>query len=306
MSAIKPGYIHLHESGELAERIRAAREIIKDCTLCPWHCHVDRPAGEKGICRVGSLPMLASYGAHFGEETPLVGTHGSGTIFLSFCNLKCIFCQNYDISHFGEGREVQIDELGEAMVSLWRQRCHNINFVSPSHQVAQILAALPYAIERGLDVPLVYNCGGYDEPATLRLLDGIFDIYMPDFKYGDSDTALRLSGTPHYVETAKEAVKEMHRQVGDLFMDERGIAVRGLLVRHLVLPSGLAGTRQVMGFLAREVSAETYVNIMDQYRPCFEAGSYGLLGRRISADEFAEAVAVAREEGIRRLDGISV
>ena len=306
MSTIKPGYIHLHKTGELAERIRAAQEIIKDCTLCPWHCHVDRPAGEKGVCRVGSLPMLASYGAHYGEETPLVGTHGSGTIFLSFCNLKCIFCQNYDISHSGEGREVQIDELGETMVSLWRQGCHNINFVSPSHQTAQILAALPYAIERGLDVPLIYNCGGYDELATLRLLDGIFDIYMPDFKYGDSDTALRLSGTPHYVETAKEALKEMHRQVGDLSLDERGIAVRGLLVRHLVLPSGLAGTRQVMRFIAREVSAGTYVNIMAQYRPCFEAGSYGLLNRRITADEFAEAVAIAREEGIRRLDGISV
>ena len=249
--------------------------------------------------------MVSSYGPHFGEERPLVGTRGSGTIFLSFCNLKCVFCQNYDISHLGEGREVGSEELGEMMLSLWRQGCHNINFVTPSHQAAQILASLPYAVDRGLDVPLVYNCGGYEELATLRLLEGIFDIYMPDFKYGDSATALQLSGTPHYVETTKEALKEMHRQVGDLVMDERGIAIRGLLVRHLVLPAGSAGTRQVMGFIAREISPDTYINIMDQYRPCFRASEYPPMNRRITSGEFEEAVATAREEGIRRLDGIT-
>jgi putative pyruvate formate lyase activating enzyme len=249
--------------------------------------------------------MVSSYGPHFGEERPLVGARGSGTIFLAYCNLKCVFCQNYDISHLGEGREVQVEELGEMVLSLWRQGCHNINFVTPSHQAAQIIAALPYAIERGLDVPLVYNCGGYEELATLRLLDEIFDIYMPDFKYGDSATALLLSGTPHYVETAKEALVEMHRQVGDLVMDERGVAVRGLLVRHLVLPAGLAGTRQVMGFIAREISPDTYVNIMDQYRPCFKAALHPSMNRRITSGEFDEAVAIAQEEGIRRLDGIS-
>lgn len=305
MGASEPGYIRLHRSGVLAERIKAAGEVLKDCTLCPWHCHVNRPAGEKGVCQVGALPMVASYGPHFGEERPLVGVHGSGTIFLAYCNLKCIFCQNYDISHLGEGRNVEVEELGEMMLSLWRQGCHNINFVTPSHQSAQIIAALPYAIERGLDVPLIYNCGGYEELATLRLLDGIFDIYMPDFKYGDNEIALSLSGTPHYVDTAKEALREMHRQVGDLVMDERGIAVRGLLVRHLVLPAGLAGTRQVMGFIAREISPDTYVNIMDQYRPCFQA-AVPPMNRRITAAEFEEAVATAREEGIRRLDGITV
>jgi putative pyruvate formate lyase activating enzyme len=299
-----PGYIRLHKSGELAGRIAAAREILKDCTLCPWHCHVNRPAEEKGVCRVGALPMVSSSGPHFGEERPLVGRHGSGTIFLAYCNLKCIFCQNYDISHLGEGREMPVEELGEMMLSLWRQGCHNINFVTASHQAAQIIAALPYAIAGGLDVPLVYNCGGYEELATLRLLDGIFDIYLPDFKYGDNATALKLSGTPHYVDTAMAALKEMHRQVGDLVTDEQGIARRGLLVRHLVLPAGLAGTREVMGFIAREISPDTYVNIMDQYHPCHQA-SAPPMNRRITPAEFQEAVAIARAEGLRRLDGIS-
>lgn len=301
-----PSYIRLHETGELAGRIEAARAILRDCTICPWHCHVNRLEGEKGVCRVGKLPMVSSFGPHFGEERPLVGLRGSGTIFLTWCNLRCVFCQNYDISHLGEGEEVAVEELGEMMVSLWRQGCHNINFVTHTHQVAQILAALPYAVEKGMNVPLVYNCGGYEELETLRLLDGIFDIYMPDFKYGDSEIAQRYSGAPHYVETAKAALVEMHRQVGTLMLDERGIAVRGLLIRHLVLPGGLAGTRQVMGFIARELSPDTYVNIMDQYRPCFKAADYPPLNRRITAEEFNEAVAIAREEGLQRLDGISV
>lgn len=298
-----PAYIHLHQTGELARRIEAARTILRDCTLCPRHCHVNRLEGEKGVCRVGSLPLVSSYGPHFGEERPLVGRHGSGTIFLTWCNLRCVFCQNYDISHLGAGEELTVAELGEMMVSLWRQGCHNINFVTPTHQVAQILAALPYAVEQGLDVPLVYNCGGYEELATLRLLEGIFDIYMPDFKYGDSEIARCYSDAPHYVETAQAALCEMQRQVGPLMLDERGIAVRGLLIRHLVLPEGLAGTRQVMGFIARELSPDSYVNIMDQYRPCFKAADYPPLNRRITAEEFNEAVAIAREEGLWRLDG---
>jgi putative pyruvate formate lyase activating enzyme len=305
MGKFEPGYIALHKNGELAGRIEAARKILADCTLCPWHCHVNRHRGEKGVCKTGALPMVADYGPHFGEERPLVGSRGSGTIFLSYCNLKCVFCQNYDISHLGAGREVSVEELGAMILSLWRQGCHNINFVTPSHQAAQILEALPYAIEGGLDIPLVYNCGGYEELETLRLLDGIFDIYMPDFKYGDSATALRLSGIPHYVETAKDALKVMFRQAGDLVTDERGIAVRGLIVRHLVLPGGLAGTRGVMEFIAREISTNTYVNIMDQYRPCFQAAGYPPMDRRITAGEFEEAVSIAREEGILRLDGIT-
>jgi putative pyruvate formate lyase activating enzyme len=191
------------------------------------------------------------------------------------------------------------------MLSLRRSGCHNINFVTPTHQAAQILAALPHAIKGGLDIPLVYNCGGYEEPETLYLLDGIFDIYMPDFKYGDSETALRLSGIHHYVETAKESLREMFRQVGDLVTDERGIALRGLIVRHLVLPGGLAGTRDVMKFIAGEISLDTYVNIMDQYRPCFQASGFPPMDRGITVGEFEEAVAIAREEGIHRLDGMS-
>ena len=249
------------------------------------------------------LPMVSSFGPHFGEEGPLVGGHGSGTIFLTGCNLRCIFCQNYDISHLGAGEEVTVEQLGEMMISLWRQGCHNINFVTPTHQVAQILAALPHAIEQGMNVPLVYNCGGYEEAGTVRLLDGIFDIYMPDFKYGDSETAQRLSGIPRYVETAQEALREMHRQVGTLMLDERGIALRGLLVRHLVLPEGLAGTSRVMEFIASELSPDTYVNIMNQYHPCFKAAEYPPLNRRITMTEFNEAVEIAREEGIRRLGG---
>lgn len=305
MKTREPGYITMHKSGELTKRIATARAILADCTLCPWHCHVDRLQGEKGVCRTGALPLVASYSPHFGEERPLVGTRGSGTIFLSYCNLKCIFCQNYDISHLGEGREVPIETLAEMMLSLWRKGCHNINFVTPSHQVAQIVSALPHAIEQGLDIPLVYNCGGYEEPATLRLLEGIFDIYMPDFKYGNSETARRFSGIPHYVETAKQALQEMHRQVGDLVIDERGIAARGLLVRHLVLPGGLAGTREVMEFLARQISPDTYVNIMDQYHPCYKAFGYPPLNRRITTDEFEEAVMIARAAGLHRLDGIT-
>jgi putative pyruvate formate lyase activating enzyme len=302
----EPSYSTLARNGELAERVKALRKILADCTLCPWHCHVNRLRGERGICRTGALPMVASYGPHFGEERPLVGSRGSGAVFLSNCNLKCLFCQNYDISQGGEGREVPVETLSRMMLSLQSQGCHNINFVTPTHQVVQIVSALPYAIDRGLDIPLVYNCGGYEDPATLRLLDGIFDIFMPDFKYGDSRTAQSLSGIPHYVETAEAALREMHRQVGNLVCDERGIAQRGLLVRHLVLPEGLAGTRTVVEFIAREISPDTYVNIMDQYHPCFMAAEHPPLDRRIRADEFRDAVAFAREAGLHRLDGIAV
>lgn len=301
-----PAYLKLHQTGELARRIEALRGILRDCTLCPRHCHVNRLAGERGVCRVGALPVVASCGPHFGEERALVGRQGSGTIFLTWCNLRCVFCQNYDISQRGEGEEVSLEELAGIMVALWRQGCHNLNFVTPTHQVAQIVAALPLAIAQGVNIPLVYNCGGYEELATLQLLNGLFDIYLPDFKYGDSATALQLSGVPHYVETAGVALREMQRQVGALTLDPRGIAVRGLLVRHLVLPGGLAGTRRVVEFIARELSPDTWVNLMDQYRPCFKAAAHPPLHRRITEEEFAAAVAMAKAAGLRRLDGITV
>ncbi len=296
-------YIALYERGELQERVERLVGILGSCTLCPRECRVDRLRDERGVCRVGRLPMVSSYTPHFGEERPLVGRYGSGTIFFTYCNLKCLFCQNYDISHLGEGREVSIEDLAEMMVYLQGLGCHNINLVTPTHQIAQIVEALPVAIEKGLQIPLVYNCGGYESVETIRLLDGIIDIYMPDFKYGDSAVARRYSGAPGYTEVAKAAIKEMHRQVGDLVVDERGIAVRGLIVRHLVLPDGLAGTREVMRFIAREVSPDTYVNIMDQYRPCYMAIEHPPLGRRITMEEYEEAVRIAVEEGITRLDG---
>jgi len=299
-----PGYLHLQRSGELAERIAAVRDILRNCTLCPRHCRVNRLKGERGACRTGASPVVSSYGPHFGEERPLVGLHGSGTIFFTGCNLRCVFCQNYDISQLDEGQDVTIGELAGMMVALWRQGCHNLNFVTPTHQIAQILEALPLAIAQGVNIPLVYNCGGYEELATLRLLDGIFDIYMPDLKYSDNEIAARLSGVPGYVDTAKTALREMHRQVGDLTLDKQGVAVRGLLVRHLVLPEGLAGTRRVMQFIARELSADTYVNIMDQYHPCYQAREHPPLDRRPTRQEFAEAVAMAQGEGLMRLDSV--
>jgi len=233
-----------------------------------------------------------------------VGSGGSGTIFFAFCNLKCCFCQNYTISQLGEGREVEAAELASMMLSLERKGCHNINFVSPTHVVPQILEALEIAVEAGLSVPLVYNSGGYDAADTLKLLDGIFDIYMPDMKYSDAQNAKRFSGIDDYPEINRAAVKEMHRQVGDLRLDDNGVATCGLLVRHLVLPDGLAGTAEVCRFLSREISVDTYLNVMAQYRPCYKAFDVTGLARSISKKEFVEAVETARSCGLHRLDRI--
>jgi putative pyruvate formate lyase activating enzyme len=296
-----PSYIELRRTGELHERVEAAYRLMTPaCELCPRCCGVDRLAGQIGVCRTGPLPVVSSYGPHFGEEPPLVGVNGSGTIFFANCNLQCIFCQNYEISHGGEGREVSIEELAEMMLSLARQGCHNINLVTPTHQLPQILSALEVAIEAGLDIPIVYNCGGYEPVKVLSLLDGIIDIYMPDAKYGSDEVGAWLSGVPDYWTRNKEALREMHRQVGDLVVDERGIAQHGLIVRHLVLPNNLAGTREVMHFLATEISKDTYVNIMEQYRPMFKAVGHPLIGRRITPEEYIEAIRIARSEGLWR------
>jgi len=246
--------------------------------------------------------MVSSYGPHFGEESPLVGRNGSGTIFFTNCNLRCVFCQNYSISQLGEGDKVSKEELACMMLSLQDKGCHNINLVSPTHVVPQILEAFEMAVKSGLQLPLVYNSGGYDSIETLRLLEGIVDIYMPDMKYSDERNAEKLSGVENYPSINRAAVKEMHRQVGDLQINEDGIAQRGLLVRHLVLPHGLAGTKEVVNFLANEVSPDTYVNIMAQYNPCHKASQFPSLSRRISAGEFQEAVTLARQAGLCRLD----
>jgi putative pyruvate formate lyase activating enzyme len=302
METWEPIYLETHRRGLLQAKIDAAYAILSRCTLCPRNCRVDRHHGELGVCRTGDRPVVASYAPHFGEEDPLVGSHGSGTTFFTHCNLYCLFCQNYEISHEGEGEEIGVEDLAAMMLILQKRGCHNINFVTPSHQVYQILAALPAAIAGGLSVPLVYNSGGYDALETLRLLDGVVDIYMPDFKFWDPQVAKDLCQAEDYPAIARQAVKEMHRQVGDLVVDESGVARRGLLVRHLVLPDHLAGTGEIMGFLAREVSPRTYVNVMGQYRPCGWAGEHPSLSKFLTGPEYEEAQSLAREAGLTRLD----
>ncbi len=298
----RPSYLQLHRKGTLRERVEKAVALLEACRLCPHECGVDRLAGERGICRTGRHAKVASFSPHFGEEAPLVGRCGSGTIFISSCNLFCSFCQNYEISHRGEGIEVEPEQMAALMLRLALTGCHNINFVTPTHVVPQILEGLLIAAEEGLDVPLVYNSGGYDSVETLQILDGIVDIYMPDFKFWDPQQAGRFCRAFDYRERAVEAIREMHRQVGDLEIDSEGIAVRGLLVRHLVMPGDVAGTAEVMRFLAEEISVHTYVNIMDQYRPCYRAHDDRLINRRVTREEFSRAVAAAEAAGLRRID----
>jgi len=296
-----PSYIALFKSGELEKRVEKAHKLLEQCTLCPRKCKVNRLQGGIGFCKTGLKAKVASYNPHFGEEDPLVGTSGSGTIFFSFCNLGCVFCQNYTISHHGEGIDIDSGQLAAIMVSLQKQGCHNINFVTPSHVVPQILSALPIAIEKGLSVPLVYNSSGYDSVDTLRLLDGIVDIYMPDFKFWDTNNAKKYTKAPDYPECARNAIQEMYRQVGNLKMDTYGIAVSGLLVRHLVMPGGFSETKEIMDFLA-STSPEVYVNVMEQYRPCHKAHEYPQISKSLTQNEYKEALRAARKSGLIRLE----
>jgi len=298
-------YIRLLDSGELEARVDAAREMLSPCRVCPRVCGVDRFNGEIGYCRSGLLPVVSSYSPHFGEEPPLVGRHGSGTIFMTGCNMRCVFCQNYQISQERYGREITCEELAGIMIDLQDQECHNINFVSPTHFVPQILKAVLLAAEKGLQIPLVYNTGTYDSVETLRLLEGIFDIYMPDAKYGSNEVAFSLSDAPQYVDLMKEAICEMQRQVGDLLVED-GIATRGLIIRHLVLPDNLAGSEEVYEFIAHDISRNAYVNIMDQYHPCgriladTRSPYHETLMRGITSREYYEAVATAQKNGLIR------
>ncbi|UCD39333.1 MAG: radical SAM protein [Fidelibacterota bacterium] len=289
-------------SGELKTRIEEAQHLLTLCHVCAWHCKVDRTAGKEGVCHTGVKARVNSAGPHLGEEDVLRGWRGSGTIFFSQCNLQCQFCQNSDISQSASGREVEPEELAVMMLELQDLGCHNINFVSPSHVVPQIMAALLLAAERGLRLPLVYNTGGYDSLEMLHLLDGIVDIYMPDMKYADTDTARRYSKVVNYPEVNQAAVREMHRQVGDLQVDDTGVATRGLLVRHLVLPEQLAGTDKIVQFLAQKISSHTYLNIMDQYRPAYRASEHPALARPPTREEYQQACNLAREAGLNRLD----
>jgi putative pyruvate formate lyase activating enzyme len=298
----EPSYLKLYREGKLQDRVDRALELMRDCSLCPRECHVDRLSGELGFCRTGEKARVASLHAHFGEESPLVGTNGSGTIFFRSCNLLCCFCQNCDISHDAEGGEVGPKGLADMMLSLQRRGCHNINFVTPSHVVPQILQGLFIAIERDLKVPLVYNTGGYDKVETLSILEDIFDIYMPDFKFWETRWSEKFCKAPDYRNIATAAIKEMHRQVGDLLIDESGIAEKGLLVRHLVMPNDVSNTKEVMTFLADKISEDTYVNVMDQYHPCGKATLDPVINRRLTMKEYVEAVRRTREAGLHRLD----
>lgn len=301
---IEAAYLSLHRTGELAARARQAVERLESCDLCARYCRVDRTRGRRGaVCRSGRQAVVSSAFPHHGEEDPIRGWRGSGTIFFSWCNLRCVYCQNWELSWKGEGREVDAATLARMMLELQRAGCHNINFVSPSHVVAQILEALEIAAGEGLSLPLVYNSGGYDSPEALALLDGVIDIYMPDTKYADSEVARRYSHIRDYVRWNRVALSEMHRQVGDLAVNDEGVALRGLLVRHLVLPGGRAGTEEVLKFLAQEISTNTYLNLMDQYRPCFKAVGEAGLDRRLSSDEYRHALALARRYRLERLDG---
>lgn len=296
----QPAYISLYEKGALRERIKALGEMLKECRLCPRVCKVNRVEGQKGYCRAGADLMISSAFPHFGEEAPLVGYHGSGTIFLTHCNLRCLFCQNYDISHLGEGQGATTSDLANYMIGLQRRGCHNINFVTPTHYVPQIMASLPEAIELGLEIPLVYNCGGYESIEVIKLLDGIIDIYMPDAKFSQEGNAARYCNAPDYPQVLQQVLSEMHRQVGDLLLDERGIAYRGVLIRHLVMPNGVAGTQEALSFIADKLSVHSYVNIMDQYRPLYRAGEHSEINRQITYREYLGAIKIAKGEGLHR------
>lgn len=296
----QPAYLHLPIQ-ELQRRAQQATEILADCTVCAQHCHVNRLQGKRGFCWVTQEAVVASFGSHFGEEQVLVGHKGSGTIFFSYCNMSCQFCQNCEISHRGEGREVTADELSEIMLMLQHSGCHNINLVSPSHVVPQILKGLTLAVEKGLRLPLVYNTGCYDELDTIKLLDGIVDIYMPDIKFSDDDKGEKYASAPGYFSVAQRVVKEMHRQVGDLQINKDNIAERGLLVRHLVMPNNVSGSELVMQFIANEISTDTYINIMDQYYPANETRNFPEIDRPINRQEHSFAVQKAKEAGLHRI-----
>lgn len=302
MTDFTPSYVNLLQSGELKERVVEAYRRLRDCNICAHECGVDRTGGVFGICRTSDRARVSSYGPHFGEEDPLRGWRGSGTIFFSRCNLRCQFCQNYEISQSDSGQEIEPGDLAVIMLELQERGCHNINFVSPSHVVPQIMAGVMIAAQGGLRLPLVYNTGGYDSLRTLELLEGVIDIYMPDMKYASPQTARHYSKIPRYPQVNQAAVKEMHRQVGDLLINQQGIATRGLLVRHLVLPYGLAGTETILRFLAQEISADTYLNLMDQYRPAYKANQHPKLRRPINRSEFQETMHKVRKHGLHRLD----
>lgn len=295
-----PSYLNLTKK-ELNQRVEKLFKILESCEICPRKCRINRKKEKSGFCKLGLLPEVSASHPHFGEESVLVGKYGSGTIFLTSCNLSCVYCQNYEISQFRIGKEVSFEELAKMMIELQNQGCHNINFVTPTPQVPQILKALSIAIEMGIKIPLVYNTNAYDSVEILKFLEGIFDIFLPDAKYSDNEIAQKYSLAKNYFEIMKAAIKEMHRQVGDLVINEEGIALKGLIVRHLVLPENLSGSEKIFEFLAKEISKDTFLNIMDQYYPTFRAFEFPELSRRITFEEYKKAIELAKKFGLRRL-----
>lgn len=293
-------YVELYERGILKKRKEELYKLLEKCHLCPRKCLVNRLQDERGFCEAGKRVAVSSYNLHFGEEPPISGYRGSGTIFFTHCNLRCCFCQNYPISQLGNGQEVEISELAKMMVKLQKLGAHNINFVTPTHFVPQIVEALELAVREGLNIPLVYNSGGYDSVETLKLLDGVVDIYMPDAKYSNSQSAQTYSRAADYFEVNKKALLEMHRQVGDLKMDKEGIAKQGLLIRHLVMPEDIVGSRGVLEFIAKNISQNTYMSIMAQYHPAHLAFEFPELSRKISKTEYDAVLKMADELGLER------
>lgn len=293
-----PRYLDAFESGRLKQSADAALKILERCLLCPKKCGSNRLKGETGFCRTGRWAFVVSAFAHHGEEPPISGTCGSGTIFFSRCNLRCIYCQNYQFSQLDEGGEVHAGELTGMMLELQDLGCHNINFVTPTHVMPQILEALIPAIEKGLRLPLVYNTSGYERPEVLKLLDGIIDIYLPDMRYADSALSAKYSAAPHYAEANRDSVREMYRQVGEAAFDPEGLITKGLIIRHLVLPENIAGTKETFAFISREISPSTPVSLMSQYFPCFEAPKTPPLDRRITLEEYEEAVCLLHQYGL--------
>jgi len=288
----------LQKAELLEERLPQVQELAASCRLCPRECEVNRLEGELGVCKTGADPVYSSANLHHGEEPPISGYRGSGTIFMTGCNLNCCFCQNYPISQLRNGNRITVEILTALMLDLQDRNAHNINFVTPTHQAAVIFEALISAYRKGLTIPLVYNCGGYESLEMLKLWDGIFDIYMPDAKYGCDEYALKTSNIEEYTKYNRQALKEMHRQVGVLDLDKNGVARRGMLVRHLVLPGGLSGSREVFRFIAEQVSRETYISLMSQYFPAYKAHSHEILRRQVSREEYREAVDALEEYGL--------
>lgn len=301
MRSVIPNYLKTYRDGRLEAKIERLNEVLFCCSLCPRNCKVNRNKGERGFCGAGRELRISSAFAHFGEETCLVGKFGSGTIFFSHCNLKCVFCQNFEISHRATGRIITEEQLSIYMLYLQGIGCHNINLVTPTHFIPQILRGLYIAVKQGLNIPLVYNCGGYESEEIIDVLNGVVDIYMPDVKFSSSEVSQIFCGIDDYFPNLKRILKKMHQQVGDLEIIE-GIAYKGLLVRHLVLPHGLAGTKEIMNFITQDISAHTYVNIMNQYRPCGLAHKFAQIDRNITQDEYIEALRIAHEAGLSRLD----